>query len=84
VIQKPPKKFLLNLKLRRIKMTDRNVSYMREMWGTTKLVTDYNSLENKELLQEVTDEKFIEKKENKETELFDSWDYGLDSLTINK
>jgi hypothetical protein len=57
---------------------------MREMWGTTKLVTDYNSLENKELLQEVTDEKFIEKKENKETELFDSWDYGLDSLTINK
>lgn len=65
-------------------MTDRNVNYMREMWGTTKLVTDYASLENKELLQEVVDEKFIEKKEKKETELFDSWDYGLESFTLNK
>lgn len=65
-------------------MTDRNKSYMHEMWGTTKLVTDYGSLEKKELLQEVTTEKFIEKKEQKESELFDSWDYGLESFTINK
>lgn len=65
-------------------MTDRDKSYMREMWGTTKLVTDYGSLEKKELLQEVTTEKFIEKKEQKESELFDSWDYGLESFTINK
>ena len=65
-------------------MTDRNKDYMYETWGTTKLVTDYGSLEKKELLQEVTTEKFIEKKEQKESELFDSWDYGLESFTINK
>ena len=32
---------------------DRDKNYMREMWGTTKLVTDYNSLPNKKVLQEV-------------------------------
>ena len=32
---------------------DRNKNYMREMWGTTKLVTDYNSLPEKKVLQEV-------------------------------
>lgn len=65
-------------------MTDRNKDYMYETWGTTKLVTDYGSLEKKELLQEVTTEKFIEKKDQKESELFDSWDYGLESFIKNK
>ena len=32
---------------------DRNEKYMKEMWGTTKLVTDYNSLPKKQVLQEV-------------------------------
>ena len=32
---------------------DRDKKYMREMWGTTKLVTDYNALPEKEVLQEV-------------------------------
>ena len=32
---------------------DRDKKYMREMWGTTKLVTDYNSLPSKQVLQEV-------------------------------
>ena len=32
---------------------DRNKKYMKEMWGTTKLVTDYNSLPEKKVLQEV-------------------------------
>ena len=32
---------------------DRNKKYMREMWGTTKLVTDYDSLSPKQVLQEV-------------------------------
>jgi hypothetical protein len=63
-------------------MTDRNVKFMKEMWGTTSLVTDYKP-EKKKLLREVTDEKFKKEKEVVETELFDSWDYGLDSFTIN-
>ena len=32
---------------------DRNTNYMREMWGTEKLVTDYDSLPQKQVLQEV-------------------------------
>tara|TARA_B100001939_G_C16869472_1_gene585687 strand:- start:722 stop:943 length:222 start_codon:yes stop_codon:yes gene_type:complete len=32
---------------------DRDKNYMREMWGTTKLVTDYDALNEKEVLQEV-------------------------------
>ena len=63
-------------------MTDRNVEYMKKMWGTTSLVTDYKP-ENKKLLREVMDEKFKVADEPKETELFDSWDYGVDSFTIN-
>lgn len=61
-------------------MTDRDVNYMREMWGTTQLVTDYMP-EKKKLLREVTDEKFKKEQEPVENELFDSWDYGLESLT---
>jgi hypothetical protein len=79
VIQKPPKKFLLNQN-KENKMTDRDVNYMREMWGTTQLVTDYKP-ERKKLLREVTDEKFKKEQEPVENELFDSWDYGLESLT---
>lgn len=56
---------------------------MYEMWGTTSLVTDYGCLEKKKLLREVTDEKFKKEEDQKEVELFDSWEYGLDSLTLN-
>jgi len=56
---------------------------MKETWGTTSLVTDYKP-EKKKLLREVTDEKFKKEQAPQETELFDSWDYGLDSFTLNK
>jgi len=32
---------------------DRNENYMRETWGTTKLVTDYGELPKKQVIQEV-------------------------------
>ena len=32
---------------------DRNKKYMREMWGTTKLATDYDAFSEKKVLQEV-------------------------------
>jgi hypothetical protein len=63
-------------------MTDRNAQFMREMWGTTELVTDYKP-EKKKLIREVMDEKFKAEEVQKESELFDSWDYGLESFTIN-
>lgn len=34
-----------------VSITDRDPQYMKEMWGTTKLVTDYSK--NERVLQEV-------------------------------
>lgn len=83
VIKKPPKKFLLKSNFRRIKpMTDRDSKYMREMWGTTKLITDYGSLE----LREVVHDEKSKKMKIEENELFSldsSWDYGLEPTVIN-
>jgi len=72
---------------------DRNNEYMREMWGTTKLITDYGSMqkinvyeEKKEFLQEIMDyEKTHDLK--KQTQLhekirndedYDDWEYGTE------
>ena len=72
---------------------DRNNEYMREMWGTTKLITDYGSMqkinvyeEKKEFLQEIMDyEKTHDLK--KQTELhekirndedYDDCEYGTE------
>jgi hypothetical protein len=72
---------------------DRNREYMREMWGTTKLASDYGSMERinvyeekKEFLQEIMD---YEQKHDlkKQTELhekirndedYDDWEYGTE------
>jgi len=35
------------------KPSDRNSQYMKEMWGTTELITDYHNTLDKKLLQEV-------------------------------
>lgn len=44
------------------KSSDRNNQYMKEMWGTDRLVTDYNSLEeNKEVLQEIVNDSMNKK-----------------------
>jgi hypothetical protein len=41
---------------------DRNKKHMYQMWGTDRLVTDYNSLEeNKEVLQEIVNDSMNKK-----------------------
>ena len=72
---------------------DRDENYMREMWGTTKLVSDYGSMkefdvykEKKKFLQEIMDyENHHDLK--KQTEFhekmrndddYDDWDYGTE------
>ena len=72
---------------------DRDSNYMKEMWGTTKLVSDYGSMkefdvykEKKKFLQEIMDyENHHDLK--KQTELhekmrndddYDDWDYGTE------
>lgn len=35
------------------KPTDRDQSYMKQMWGTLELITDYNNSLDKRVIQEV-------------------------------
>jgi len=72
---------------------DRNRDYMREMWGTDRLASDYGSMQNinvyeekKQFLQEIMDyEKAHDLK--KQSELhekirndddYDDWEYGTE------
>jgi hypothetical protein len=69
---------------------DRNTEYMREMWGTTKLVSDYGSMSNlpsKRVLTEVMNDTAPRHDLKKQTELhekirndedYDDWDYGTE------
>jgi len=65
---------------------DRDVNYMRTMWGTTKLVTDYNP-KSKKVLQELMYDPALAEKDTKQ-ELFETNDdeflYGIEpSYKIN-
>ena len=63
-------------------MTDRDSAYMKEMWGTTHLVSDYGALE----LREVVHDKKSKRAKTEETELFSdesSWEYGVEPSVIN-
>lgn len=70
------------------KQSDRDSNYMREMWGTTKLVTDY---QENQLLREVDHEKnrknlnkfktqneIHEKIRNDDD--YDDWEYGTEPI----
>lgn len=64
-----------------ISITDRDSKYMKEMWGTTKLVTDYNSNEKK-VLQEVMYDPANREKSTK-NDIFENYDenefeYGVE------
>lgn len=70
------------------KQSDRDSNYMLEMWGTTKLVTDY---QEKQLLREVDHEKNrknlnkfktqneIHKKIRNDDD-YDDWEYGTEPI----
>lgn len=63
-------------------ISDRNNRYMKESWGTTKLITDYGSLE----LREIVHDSKNKKAKTEETELFSSdssWEYGVEPTLIN-
>ena len=69
---------------------DRNREYMREMWGTTKLVSDYGSMQHsdqKRVLTEVMHDTAPCHDLKKQTELhekirndedYDDWSYGTE------
>ena len=68
---------------------DRDSNYMREMWGTTHLITDYEKVPQKRVIQEVMHDTAPKHDFQKQVELhekirndddYDDWNYGTDAL----
>ena len=66
---------------------DRDWEYMKSMWGTTHLVTDYQSQPQKRVIQEVMHELAPRHNLKKQQELhekirndedYDDWEYGTE------
>lgn len=66
---------------------DRDSNYMRQMWGTTKLITDYHSLNQKRVIQEIMHDTAPKHDFRKQVELhekirndddYDDWSYGTE------
>jgi hypothetical protein len=76
--------------------SDRNTQFMRQMWGTNELVTDYGTLEEKKMLREINNDVLVPKKHDFATqneihekirndEDYDDWEYGTEPLyEVNK
>jgi hypothetical protein len=68
---------------------DRDKQYMYDMWGTTKLVTDYGSESPKNVIQEVMHDLAPKHNLKKQAELhekirndedYDDWEYGTEPI----
>ena len=66
---------------------DRDQNYMREMWGTTRLITDYESTLPQRIIQEVMHDSAPKHDLKRQTELhekirndedYDDWSYGTE------
>jgi hypothetical protein len=75
--------------------SDRNYEYMKNMWGTDKLVTDYGSLQEKRVLREVINDDYVPTKHNfdiqnqlheqiRNDEDYDDWEYGTEPIYSHK
>jgi hypothetical protein len=68
---------------------DRNSEYMKSMWGTTKLVTDYEVVSEKRVIQEImhddiptskhnlAEQAILHKKIRNDVD-YDDWEYGTE------
>ena len=68
---------------------DRDSDYMKSMWGTTKLITDYGDVPQKRVIQEIMHDDLPSKKHNlaeqtnlhkkiRNDEDYDDWEYGTE------
>jgi len=66
---------------------DRDKNYMYEMWGTKQLITDYESVLQKRVIQEVMHDSAPKHDFHKQLELhekirndedYDDWEYGTE------
>lgn len=73
------------------KPSDRNKEIMYSMWGTTKLVTDYNVIPEQKMLREISNDEITPKKHNflvqneihqkiRNDEDYDDWEYGTEPI----
>jgi hypothetical protein len=68
---------------------DRDQNYMHQMWGTTKLVTDYDHPQTKRVIQEVMHDLAPKHDLKKQVDLhekirndedYDDWEYGTEPV----
>jgi hypothetical protein len=75
--------------------SDRNSEFMRQMWGTDKLITDYDADKNKKMLREINNDLLVPKKHDFTTQNelhskirndndYDDWEYGTEPLYESK
>lgn len=66
---------------------DRDPNYMKEMWGTSHLITDYGNVSQKRVIQEVMHDMAPKHNLRKQQELhekirndedYDDWNYGTE------
>ncbi len=69
--------------------TDRDSNYMYSMWGTKKLITDYNNITDKKVIQEIMHDEIPNNKYNlsekmhrkiRNDEDYDDWEYGSEPI----
>ena len=71
------------------KPSDRSSDYMYQMWGTDKLVTDYDSAKQSKMLREINHDDLTPKKHDfihqneihekiRNDEDYDDWEYGTE------
>jgi hypothetical protein len=74
---------------------DRDKDYMREMWGTNQLITDYSNPQTKKMLREIANDELTPKKHDfyhqneihekiRNDEDYDDWEYGTEPLYETK
>jgi len=70
---------------------DRNEDYMRETWGTTRLITDYWTQPKKKMLREIANDDITPKKHDfhvqneihekiRNDDDYDDWEYGTEPV----
>ena len=77
------------------KPSDRNVEYMKQTWGTTKLITDYGVLEETKMLREINNDTLTPKKHDfiiqneihekiRNQKDYDDWEYGTEPIPLQE
>ncbi len=75
--------------------SDRNLDFMKQTWGTDKLVTDYEVLEKTKMLREINNDNLTPKKHDfiVQNELhekirnqndYDDWEYGTEPIPLQE